>query len=189
MMLCAFADSPASDGEVLSSARTLMSAGYETTAKLMSNCLVALEMHPDQRRLVADDPALVSGAIEEVLRWCGVVQILPRRVAHDTVLAGSELSAGDQVYALLAAANRDPGRWPDPARFDVRRDPKANLGFGWGPHLCVGAALARLETKVALERLLELAPEYHLRDVDYGKGFFVRGPQRGYLDVAPAPVA
>jgi cytochrome P450 len=173
-----------SEDEVLSTAYTLLSAGYDTTAKLMSNCLVALERHPDQRRLLVEDPSLVAAAIEEVLRWSSVVQTIPRRIEHDTELAGAELAAGQQVYALIAAANRDPQRWPDPGTFDVRREAKAHLGFGWGPHLCIGAPLARLETRIALERLLRLAPEYRLSGVDFGDAFMIRGPERGVLEVA-----
>src|SRR5204863_9487938 len=104
-------------------------------------------------------------------------------VMRDTELAGKELSTGDVVHVLLAAANRDPARWPDPLRFDVRREPKSNMGFGYGPHLCLGAPLARLETKIALERLLRIAPDYHLRDIGYGHAFFVRGPERRILNV------
>jgi cytochrome P450 len=183
-MLDTSGDSALTDEEILSTAFTLLGAAYDTTAKLMSGSLVALEGHPDQRRLLVDDPTLIPGAIEEVLRWCGVVQLIPRRVARDTVLADTELSSGDQVYALIAAANRDPARWPDPQRFDVKREPKAHLGFGWGPHLCIGAPLARLEARIALEHLLRLAPEYQLREVDFGKAFFIRGPEHGLLDVA-----
>jgi cytochrome P450 len=173
-----------SDAEILSTAFILLGAAYDTTAKLMSNSLVTLAQHPDQRRLVADDTSLVPVAIEEVLRWCGVVQILPRRVASDTTLRGTKLRAGDQVYLMLAAANRDSSRWSQPERFDVGREQKSNLGFGWGPHLCIGAPLARLEARVALEGLLSIAPEYCLSGIDYGKAFFIRGPERGLLQKA-----
>jgi cytochrome P450 len=171
------------DDEIRSAAILLLLAGYDTTAKLMSNCLVVLEQHPDQRRLVAQDPSLVPAAVEEVLRWAGVAQMTPRRVQRDTVLAEVPLSAGDRLYTLHGAANRDPARWPDPQGFDVRREQKAHHGFGFGPHLCLGAPLARLETKVAVERLLRLAPEYRLRGVEMGASMFARGPDRGYLDV------
>jgi cytochrome P450 len=172
--------------EIRSAAILLLIAGYDTTAKLMATSLAVLERHPDQRRLVAQNPALVPAAIEEVLRWEGVTQMNPRRVMRDTALAGVELPAGATVYALTAAADRDPARWEEPRRFDVRREPKSHLGFGFGPHLCLGAPLARLETRIALERLLRLAPDYSLRDIDLGSGFFVRGPERGFLDLTAA---
>jgi cytochrome P450 len=178
-----------SDAEIRSTISVLLLAGYDTTAKLMSNCLVELERHADQRRLLADDPALIPVAIEEVLRWCGVLHGVLRTVEHDMELLGADVAKGQMVCTMPAAANRDPDRWPDPLRFDIRREQKPHLGFGHGHHLCIGAPLARLETKIALERLLRVAPEYSLRDVDYGKGWFIRGPERGLLQVtAPAPV-
>jgi cytochrome P450 len=149
----------------------------------MANCVIALERNPGQRRLVAADLALVPAAIEEGMRWFGAVQWLPRRALRATVLDGMEVSAGDNVYVLNAAANRDPRRWPDPGRFDGRRDSKTHLAFGHGPHLCLGARLARLETKVALEQLLRVAPDYRLRDIDFGNSMFIRGPERGIVEV------
>jgi cytochrome P450 len=172
-----------SDDEIRSTAVLLLLAGYDTTAKTMANCLIALERNPDQRRLVATDPALVPAAIEEGMRWFGAVQWLPRRALRETILDGMEVSAGENVYVLNAAANRDPRRWPDPGRFDVRRDGKTHLAFGYGPHLCLGARLARLETKAAIEQLLRVAPEYRLRDIDFGNSMFIRGPERGTVEV------
>lgn len=176
-------DGTMGDDEVRAAAVLLLVAGYDTTAKLLANALVALELHPDERRLVVDDPALVPAAIEEVLRWRGTVQAIPRIAVQDTVLADTEIVAGEMVYTLIAAADRDPDRWVDPASFDVKREAKAHYGFGWGPHLCLGAPLARLESKVAIEELLRRAPEYRLRDIVFGPSFFVRGPERGFLDV------
>jgi cytochrome P450 len=173
-----------SEAEMRSTALVLLLAGYDTTAKLLSTALVAFEQHPDQRRLLAADPSLMPAAIEEVLRWAGVAHMVARVVQRETELAGTRLQPGDVVYALTAAADRDPSRWPDPGRFDIRRAPKSHLGFGYGPHLCIGLHLARLESRVALQRLLEVAPEYRLRDVEQGRSFFLRGPERGFLDVA-----
>jgi cytochrome P450 len=175
-----------SPAEMRSAALVLLLAGYDTTAKLMSTVLVTLEQHPEQRRLLADNPELMPAAIEEVLRWAGVAHIVPRVVVRDTRLAGAKLAAGDIVYVLTAAADRDPSRWPDPDRFDIRREAKSHLGFGYGPHLCIGLWLARLETKIALQRLLEIAPDYRLRGVEYGRSFFLRGPERGHIDVGLA---
>jgi cytochrome P450 len=172
-----------SGGEIRSTAVLLLAAGYDTTAKTMANSLIALERNPDQRRLVADDLSLVPAAIEESLRWFGPVQWLPRRTIMDTTLDGMDITTGEIVYVFSAAANRDPSRWDHPERFDVRRESKSHLAFGYGPHLCLGAPLARLETKVALEELLRLAPEYRLRDLDFGRSMFIRGPERGIVDV------
>jgi cytochrome P450 len=103
------------------------------------------------------------------------------------VLAGQELEVDQIVWTLLAAANRDPARWSDPDRLDIRRPAQRHLGFGAGRHICVGAPLARLEVKAALEALLRIAPEYHLRDIDYGDAYLVRGPEKGFIDVVGAP--
>jgi cytochrome P450 len=173
-----------SEDEIVSTAELLMIAGYDTTAKTMANCLVVLEQHPDQRRLVAADPSLLPVAIEEVVRWVGANHITMRRIVRDTVLADTSLEAGQVVYVLYGAANRDPHRWTEPNRFDIGREPKSHLGFGFGPHLCIGAHLARLETRVALARLLERAPDYRVRGVDFGSGLVVRGPERGLVDVS-----
>jgi cytochrome P450 len=174
------------EAEIRSSVVNLLLAGYDTTAKLMSQSLMVLEQHPDQRRLLVEEPALILNAIEEISRYEGIAQADPRVVKQPTTLAGVELEDGHVVWNLLAAANRDPARWPDADRFDVRRDVGRHLGFGAGRHLCIGAPLARLEIKAALEVLLRLAPEYHMRDVDYGDAFLLRGPERGVIDVRVA---
>jgi cytochrome P450 len=177
-----------SNDEARACAVLLLVAGYETTAKLLSNALVAFELNPEQRALLVKDPELMPAAIEEVLRWRSTVQALPRIITRDTELAGTELKAGEMVYALVAAANRDPSRWEAADVFDIRRAHQAHFGFGYGSHLCIGAPLARLEAKVALQAMLRLAPNYRLRGVDLGPAFFTRGPESGFLDVAAVVV-
>jgi cytochrome P450 len=169
--------------EILSTAVLLLTAGYDTTAKTMSNILIALERYPDQRRRLVADLSLVPAAIEEGMRWYGPVQFVPHKTAKDTVLGGMQISAGDLVYVLVAGANRDPRRWSNPEHFDLFRDVKSHLAFGYGPHLCLGAPLARLEMKVAIEQLLRVAPEYRLRDIDFGNSLFIRGPESGIVEV------
>jgi cytochrome P450 len=176
------ADAMSAD-EIRSTITLLLIAGYDTTAKTLSSMLVALERHPDQRRAVVEDLSLVPAAIEESLRWYGPIQWIPRRVVQDTSLDGMDIRAGEVVLAVLAAANRDPQRWEEPSRFDVRRKSKSHLAFGFGPHLCIGAPLARLEAKIALEALLRLAPEYELTNLEPGGSPFVRGFERGTLNV------
>jgi len=177
-----------SEDEIRSTAVLLLLAGYDTTAKTMSSALIALERHPDQRHRIAADPSLLGAAVEESLRWFGAVQAMPRRATHDTEIDGMVVAAGDSVYACTAAANRDPNRWPEPDRFDVDREPKAHMAFGYGPHLCLGAPLARLETRVALEQLLRVAPAYRLHDVGFGPSIFVRGAEHGVVEVGPSAV-
>ncbi len=178
-----------SEAEMRSTAAVMLLAGYDTTAKLMGSALLALQRHPDQRSLLVEMPELIPNAIEEVLRWDGVATVFARMVVSDTELAGVEIAAGDTVYLFLGAANRDPARWDDPHRFDVRRPYKRNLGFGAGPHVCIGAALARLETQIALETLLRLAPEYRLRDVEYGHTFMNHGLESGVIELGSAAAA
>ncbi len=182
-MLQPSGDKALSDEEILSTSVLLLTAGYDTTAKAMSNCLIALERNPDQRREVAADPSLVPAAIEEGMRWFGPVQFVAHKAARDTVLDGMPVAAGDVVYVTIAAANRDPRRWSHPDRFEVSRESKSHLAFGYGPHLCLGAPLARLEMKVAIEQLLRLAPEYRLRNIAFSDSISVRGPQSGVVEV------
>jgi cytochrome P450 len=185
-MLQLSGDKAMTDDEIRSTAVLMMLAGYDTTAKTLGNTLVALEAHPDQRRDVRESPELLPTAIEEAMRWSGPVQYTsPRVCLVDTELGDAKLSEGETVFVFLAAANRDPRRWPNPDRFDIHREAKSHVAFGWGPHLCLGAPLARLETKVAIEYLLEVAPDYTLRDVDLGDSFFMRGPERGYIETGP----
>jgi cytochrome P450 len=185
-MLQLSGDKAMTDDEIRSTAVLMMLAGYDTTAKTLGNTLVALEAHPDQRRDVRESPELLPTAIEEAMRWSGPVQYTsPRVCLVDTGLGDAKLSEGETVFVFLAAANRDPRRWPNPDRFDIHREAKSHVAFGWGPHLCLGAPLARLETKVAIEYLLEVAPDYTLRDVDLGDSFFMRGPERGYIETGP----
>jgi cytochrome P450 len=170
------------EDECRSSAGNLLLAGHALEAMFLGACVVVLAQHPDQRRLMAESPMLIPNAVEEILRWAGPVQVNVRVVARDTELGGTKLAAGDVVFGLLMAANRDPARWPDPDRFDVGREFKPNLGFGLGPHICIGAPLARLQARVAIEALVRVAPDYRLRDVDYGSSFFIRGPEHGVIE-------
>ena len=117
------------------------------------------------------------------MRWFGPVQFVAHKAARDTVLDGMPVAAGDDVYVTIAAANRDPRRWSHPDRFEVSRESKSHLAFGYGPHLCLGAPLARLEMKVAIEQLLRLAPEYRLRNIAFSDSISVRGPQSGVVEV------
>jgi cytochrome P450 len=142
-----------SEEEVLNALLVVFGGGYETTAGALGNGVHALLTHPDQFALLGGDPGLAAGAAEEVLRWDGAAQMSQRVAARPAVLDGREIPADDVVVLLSGAANRDPARFADPDRFDITRDDGRGLFFGHGLHLCLGAALARLEMTVLLEQL------------------------------------
>ncbi|HEX4868768.1 MAG TPA: cytochrome P450 [Acidimicrobiales bacterium] len=140
----------------------LLVAGNETTTNLLGNLQHAFWDHPDQWRRLRDDPSLAADAVEEGLRYCGPVQALFRRTTQDCVLGGVEIPAEANVGVVFAAANRDEAVFEDPDRYVIGRPGGEHLAFGHGIHYCLGAQLARLETRVVLEALaergLDLAP-------------------------------
>jgi cytochrome P450 len=159
----------------------LLGAGNETTTNLIGNATLALLGHPDQLERLRADGSLLPGAIEEVLRWDGPVQVVYRRATRDVELPSGRIPAGATVVAMIGSANRDERQWgPTAAEFRVDRDPQGHLAFGFGNHFCLGASLARLEARVALEALLDELPALRRRDprVDYVDSFLVRGPRR-----------
>ena len=140
----------------------LMIAGWETTAILVTNAIWLLAHHPDQRRMLAEHPDRIPAAVEEVLRFDAPVQHLARLSVEDSELHGETIPAGSRILLLWASANRDERRWDEPDRFDVEREPKRHLAFGEGIHHCLGAPLARLESRLVLETLLSRAPEFEV---------------------------
>jgi cytochrome P450 len=129
-------------------------AGHETTRNLIGNGLFTLLRHPAELARLRAEPALVPGAVEEMLRFEPPIIFLSRVVAVDMTLAGVELAAGELIQLSLASANRDPAEFEEPDRFDVARVPGRHLSFGYGPHFCLGANVARMEARVAFEALL-----------------------------------
>jgi cytochrome P450 len=138
-------------------------AGHETTAKLIANGVVALTWNPDQRAELAADPSLIPNAVEEMLRWDPPSHYQGRWVERDVTLHGVTIPANSRVILLTGAANHDERAFPDPEYFDIHREIERHVGFGFGIHLCVGAALARLETRIAFEELLARYPNYEVR--------------------------
>ncbi len=132
----------------------LLVAGNETTTNLLGNGAAALAAHPDQARLLHDQPDLLPAAIEEILRWDSPVQGLFRGTTRAVTLAGVDLPAGAMLLVSFAAANRDSRHFPDADRFDIRRRPTDHVAFGHGIHYCLGASLARLEARLVGEALL-----------------------------------
>ena len=151
--------------ELLSQCAMLLFAGHETTRNLLGNGLQALLSHPAQWQRLQSEPALLPGAVRELLRYDSPVQYTGRRVATDLVLHGQLLRRGDLVLPLIGAANRDPARYPDPDTLDVARDNGGSLSFGSGPHVCIGAALTRMEAEIVLRGLLRRYPDLQLADV------------------------
>jgi cytochrome P450 len=151
-------------GEVFSWLLTLLVAGNETTRTLLSGGMVALAQHPDQRAALAADPAGIPAAVEECLRWVTPIQTFCRTVNADTTVGGVAVRTDDYLIMLYASGNRDTAAFgPTAGEFDVTRPVNpAHLAFGFGEHLCLGAALARLEARVFLELLLERFPDYEL---------------------------
>ncbi|WP_414506958.1 cytochrome P450 family protein [Streptomyces sp. NEAU-L66] len=156
-----------SDVEMVTMILTVVLAGHETTAHLIGNGTAALLTHPDQLRLLRDDPALFPRAVHELLRWCGPVHMTQMRFASEDVdIAGTKIRKGDAVQLILVSANFDPRHYTDPERLDLTRHPAGHaenhVGFGHGMHYCLGATLAKQEGEVAFEKLFAHYPEVSL---------------------------
>jgi cytochrome P450 len=159
----------------------LFGAGHETTVNLIGNGLLALHRNPDQLQLLQANPALITNAIEEFLRYDSSVQ-LTGRTALETVTVGElDVPKGDTVLCLLGAANRDPAVYPDPDRLDITRANIRPFSFGGGIHFCLGAQLARIEGEIAIATLLRRFPTLKLDDAenpDWRQTFVLRGLNR-----------
>ena len=151
--------------EVLTYTAVLAGAGNETTGRLIGWLAKVLAEHPDQRREVVENRALIPAVIDETLRFEPTGHATARYVMHDVEYHGTTIPAGSAILMILAAANRDHRRYADPDRFDIHREGTQHLTFGYGLHYCLGANLARLEGRVALDELLTRFPEW---DVDHG---------------------
>ena len=150
--------------ELLGYIGLLSGAGNETTTRLIGWAGKLLAEHPDQRKAMAENPALIPNAIEEILRYEPPSPVQARYVTRDTEHHGTGVPAGSVMVLLNASANRDERQFEDPDRLDIGRKVKRHFSFGYGLHFCLGAHLARLEARVALEELLARFPEW---DVDY----------------------
>jgi cytochrome P450 len=168
------------DEDLLNFAFLLLVAGNETTRNLIALGTLALISHPDQRRLLVENPALIPGAVEEMLRWNSPVVHMARTAVADVEIRGQRIAEGDVVVMLYGSANRDEDVFgSDSEEFKVTRHPNPHIAFGCGEHSCVGAQLARLEATVMFEELLGRFPKLELvGDVDRMRATMVPGVKR-----------
>jgi pimeloyl-[acyl-carrier protein] synthase len=148
--------------EVLATCLLLLLAGHETTANLLGNGVLALLRNREQWDRLVGDPLLVRSAVEELLRYDSPVQVIERIALEEVQIAGQTVCPGDQLGIMLGAANRDPDRFPEPDRLDIGRDDDPLIAFGAGVHFCLGAPLARLEARTAIEALVRTIPNLQL---------------------------
>lgn len=165
--------------QVLNFVQLLLAAGSETTTNLLGSAIYHGLRHPPQWSEVRRNPALVSSLLEETIRFDSPVQLVMRLVTEDAEIGGGKVPADARVFVLLGSANRDPAQFPDPDRFDIHRSTTGHLGFGLGTHFCLGASLARLQARLAVEALLTRLPGLALlgESVEHHGSFLVRGPR------------
>ncbi|MCU1698442.1 MAG: cytochrome [Mycobacterium sp.] len=165
------ADGTLTDRELAANAALIVGAGFETTVNLIGNGIALLLRHPEQLALLRDDPGLWPGAVEEILRLDSPVQMTARTASCDVDIAGHRIARGDMVALLLGGANRDPLVFADPDRLDVTRaNAREHLAFASGIHVCLGAALARIEGVTALRSLFEAFPDLRLTEPPRRRG-------------------
>ncbi|HEV3450399.1 MAG TPA: cytochrome P450 [Acidimicrobiia bacterium] len=150
------------DEEIIAFLRLLLPAGAETTYRSSSNLMFGLLSRPDQLARLRDDRSLMAPAIEEGLRWEPPLTGIGRTATRDVEVDGVLIPAGSPINVCLGGANRDPARWDHPDDFDLLRDPKQHLAFAFGPHMCLGMHLARMETTVAINAVLDRLPDVRL---------------------------
>ena len=150
------------DEEIFAFLRLLLPAGAETTYRSSSNLLYGLLTHPDQLAALRDDRTLMRRAMEEGLRWEAPLTQIARTATRDVVVDGVAVPAGSVIGVAIGSANHDGKRWDDPERFDILREPKQHMAFAYGAHTCLGMHLARMETRVALDAVLDRLPNLRL---------------------------
>ncbi|MCY3860835.1 MAG: cytochrome P450 [bacterium] len=155
-------DDSLEDPEIVANCVLFLFGGHETTTNLIGNGIRVLLNHPGQLQKLREDPSLIKPAIEEILRFDGPSKMEVRTLADEVEMGEKTLPAGDMVYLVQHAANRDPDAFDQPNRFDIARDPNNHIGFGFGLHFCLGASVARLEGTIALEALVRRLPNLEL---------------------------
>ncbi|MBY6138083.1 cytochrome P450 [Leisingera daeponensis] len=156
------AEGTLSEIELIQNCIFILNAGHETTTNLIGNGLALLHDHPEQRRRLLAQPELIKPAVEEMLRFRSPNQLGNRETTAEAEIGGVRVPAGTNLHLVIGAANRDPEVFEKPGDFDITRTPNRHLAFAGGPHVCVGLTLARLEGRIAIERLLRRFPDYRL---------------------------
>ncbi|MFJ6954910.1 cytochrome P450 [Micromonospora aurantiaca (nom. illeg.)] len=175
------------EDELISNLIVLFNASFVTTVYMFSNGLPLLLEHPDVTAALPGDDALARGCVEEVLRMESPVHFLARSAPAGVDLGGVPIDRDDNVLLLIAAANRDPARFPDPDRFDPRRDGPPSLAFGVGLHFCLGSAVSRLEGRLALPRLFARFPRLAVtQPYTYSGSLFLRGIDKLFVTTGEA---
>lgn len=180
-----------SEREIIGFIQMFYSGATETTTNLISNAVLVLLEHPEQRAELQRQPELWPSAIEEVLRYRSPIQTLIRKTRQTVQLHGQQIPAEKYIFAVLGAANRDPAVFSEPQRFDIHRDPNPHLAFGHGPHYCMGMQLARLEARIAIPLLLQHLPDLHLASTEPWppqKVQYMLGPRELPVRFTPGPV-
>jgi cytochrome P450 len=152
------------DDELVAMCALLLFAGHETTTNSIANATLALLRHPDQLAKLRVDPELLNPAVEELLRFDGPIKVINRWVVAETAVRGRKISPGDRVHLVLASANHDPEKFAGADFLDITRSPNPHIAFGKGIHACIGAQLARMETRIAVGRIVERLPELALAE-------------------------
>ena len=171
--------------ELIATVLFMFTAGHSTTRDLVGGGLVAFMNNLDQWERLVSEPSMVKSAVEECLRYAPSITLFGRRALHDTMLAAIKVSAGEPVFVSIAAANRDPRRFPNPDLFDISRRDNEHLTFGGGIHYCLGAMLARAEAQVIFATLARRYPKMRLSEqtIEWRDTSSFRGPKEVWVSV------
>ena len=177
------------DEDIIQESLLILIGGDETSRHVMTDGMLALLANPEQMAILRDDPSRIEVGVEELLRWVTPIKNMSRTVTREVTMHGQTLREGDQLILMYPAANRDPSVFTDPDTLDVQRDPNPHLAFGFGPHFCMGASLARMELRVMFGELLRRLPDLRLAGdpLPRRSSNFISGPEA--MPVAFTPTA